>query len=148
MDKLFNPVKCLVPTAWCGKGPVPSQKQDLTKNVKYVREGTKDECLQKGFGAGVFSEKAKGISSSSLQNIKYVGETYELNFRKAGITNLNELLSAAKNSSKSRVQSLVSQSVTKKGGQIDSRAYNHVLLWMYQNGVPQVNLPLCHEITE
>lgn len=147
MERLFDPSKCLIPTAWCGRGPVPAQRRDLAKNIKYVREGTKDECLQKGFGAGVFSEKAKTLAPSSLQNIKYVGDVYERKFREAGIQTLKQLKDRVEDSTKEPNKALISRAVTKKNGRVDSRAYNHVLLWLYQNGVTQTKLPLCHKLT-
>jgi len=142
----FDPAKCLIPTSWCGKGPVPAKRKDFKLNVKYVREGTKDECLQKGVGVGVHIERRKGLPQTSLQNIKYVGEVFERKFIDEGIKTTRDLLTRARGYTKDQNKALVARVTTKKDGRIDHRAYNHVLLWLYENGIDQARLPLCHKL--
>ena len=143
---MFDPSKCLIPTAWCGKGPVPAKRKDFKLNVKYVREGSKDECLQKGVGVGVHIERRKGLSQTSLQNIKYVGEVFERKFIEEGIADTRALLRRVNSLTKEQNKALIARVTTKKDGRIDHRAYNHVLLWLYENGVSGSKLPLCHKL--
>lgn len=145
----FDPRKCLIPTAWCGKGPLPppAKRRDYKQNVKYVREGTKDECLQKGVGAGVHIERKKSLAANSLQNIKYIGDVFEKRFQDEGIRTTTDLVARVNRLTKVQVKSLVEKVTTKKNGRIDHRAYNHVLLWLYYEGkISQEKLPLCHKL--
>lgn len=147
----FDPTKCLLPTIWCGKGPLPTSAEkrvDRKNNVKYVKEGSKEECVQKGFGAGMFSERAKSLPDTSLQKIKYVGETYEKNFKTVRIETTLDLLTFARGSPTKSILDLILKVTTKKDGKIDHKAYNSILLWLYNNGVDSSKIPSCHRLVQ
>lgn len=142
----FDPARCLIPSVWCGKGDVPEKKTDKKKNIKYIRSGTKDECVQKGFGAGMFTERRKGLPPTSLQTIKYVGDVFERHFQEEGINDLAGLMAFARRSTSDSIKKKILKVTTKKGGKIDHRAYNHILLWLYEQGIEGEKLPLCHRL--
>jgi hypothetical protein len=107
--------------------------------VKYLRKGTAEECMKKGFGAGMMNEKTKNLPSSSLQKIKYIGETHEDNFKSKRIGTTTALLNFAKSHSENEVKELLSKVLKKKGGAgLDGRAYNSVIMWLYGKGVKDV----------
>ena len=117
--------------------------------VKYTKVGSRYECMQKGYGAGMYGEKKKGLPRTSLQQIKYVGETYEDNFKRNGIATTTQLISKLKGQPKSAIQNAIRRSVTKKGGVVDKRAYNHCLAYLYVHGINEEsgkNLPPCYRI--
>jgi hypothetical protein len=143
MPPKFNSKQCLVPTVWCGKGASPKNKKDYKNNNEYLREGSKEECLQKGFGAGMIIERNKNLSENSLQKIKYVGEVYEANFLKIGINNSDDLLRVSQTKTQEQLSNIIQKAVTKKDRKIDNRAYNHILLWLYQHGISEYRLPAC-----
>jgi hypothetical protein len=121
-------------------------KPDHKKNVKYTSLGTREECVQKGFGAGVHTERAKYLHEDSLQHIKYVGEVFEKHFKARGIADTKALLKFARGSNKAGIQKLVISVSTKKDGKIDHRAYNHILLWLYNNGIDSSKIPSCEDL--
>jgi|SRR5437868_5894291 len=137
----FNPNKCAIPTVYCGKNPkIPARKKG--DDHYYVRKGTPNECMSKGFGAGMINERNKKLPDNSLQQIKYVGDTYDSKFKKNHkIKNVNDLIKYAK---KYNVQRLLTGVFTKKDGKLDMRAYNSTLLYLYRVGV--TNLPTCKNI--
>ena len=51
--------KCSIPVVWCGKGELPPRKANDEKY--YIRRGTAHECMQIGFGAGMYSERKKDL---------------------------------------------------------------------------------------
>jgi len=102
--------------------------------------------MQKGYGAGMYGEKKKGLPGTSLQQIKYVGETYEANFKRNGIATTTQLIGKLKGRPKSVVRNTIMRSVTKKGGVVDKKAYNHCLAYLYARGVNGENLPPCHRL--
>lgn len=146
MTSSFDPKKCLIPTVWCGKGPVPKNNKDYDKNIKYTREGSKDECVQKGFGAGTYAERSKTLPEKSLQKIKYVGATYEKNFQDRDIEDLDDLVRFARGSPTKSIKSLILEVTTKKDKKIDHRAYNHIMVWLYNNGVDASKIPKCFRL--
>ena len=143
--KSFNPKKCLVPTFWCGKGDMPKEA-DYKNNLRYTSLGTRDQCVQKGFGAGMSAEKSKNLPENSLQKIKYVGEVFEKNFMKNGIANTTDLIDFANRSNRSGIDKKITVVCTKKDLRVDYRAYNHILLWLYDNGIPSSKIPWCREL--
>jgi hypothetical protein len=134
----FDITRCAEPTLYCGDGDMPVSKDPL---VRYIRAGSRYECLKKGFGAGAAQEKKKNLSPTSLQNIKFVGETYEANFKRNKIKTLTDLQREARNKSPAAISTLLKKILTKKNGGTDSRAYNAVLVYLYQHG--NDNLPSC-----
>ncbi len=140
MPRGFEPRKCAIPTTWCGKGPKPAN----TNEVKYTRAGTPAECLQKGFGAGAAKERSKSLPQSSLQRIKYVGPEMEKKLRSKGIRTLDGLIKKTRTMTPVQVATLLKGTLRKKNGALDSRAYNSVLLYLYNSG--KTNLPQCVSI--
>ena len=128
---VFDRVKCQPKRVWCGKGDMP---------LGYLRDGTRHECLQQGFGAGSYTEKAKRLPYNSLQRIKYVGEIHEKSFRGVGIYTLEDLKKwTSKNST--TINAMLRKVLRKSNEALDVRAYNHVLLWLDENGAKK--LPSC-----
>jgi hypothetical protein len=139
---------CAIPTVWCGKSDT-LPKANPKDMVKYVKVGSRYECMQKGYGAGMYGEKNKGLPRTSLQQIKYVGETYEANFKRNGISTTTQLVSKLKGQPKPVIQNTIKRSVTKKGGVVDKRAYNHCLVYLFVHGMNEEsgeNLPPCYRI--
>jgi len=132
----FDPDRCAVPCVWCGNGVLPTRIQN---NKKYTREGTKFECMKKGFGSGMYAERAKHLPATSLQNIKYVGNEYEGKFAQRNIKTIQDLRTKAKN--KAALTKVLKEVFTKSNGVLDKRAYNATLLYLYQHGIG--NLPQC-----
>jgi hypothetical protein len=140
---MFEPKKCIIPTVYCGKSKVIPKNQD---GSIYVRRGTPNECMMKGFGAGSKIEKLKTLPKNSLQQIKYIGDVHEKKFKGYGIHTTTQLISHIKKmKSSSRVEKLLKNILLKKDGVIDKRAYNSTLLYLYENGV-YGNLPSCIKI--
>jgi hypothetical protein len=138
---MFNPSECSIPTVYCGKKKkIPTREKDA--DTHYIRKGTAHECVSKGFGAGINSERAKYLSKNSLQRIKYVGEIFESNFKKKNIYNTDMLIVFSKTLTTSGLKGFLEGVFIKKGGTIDRRAYNSTLLFLYRNGV-YANLPSC-----
>lgn len=138
----FDVERCLIPTVYCGKKRrMPEKNGDQL----YVRRGTRSECLKKGVGAGVYSEKRKGLSANSLQQIKYVGPYYEDNFRDEGINNLRELLRECRRSSGREIGDLLDDVCRNRNGDLDKRPYNSCVLYLYRKGVYWV--PNCKRIS-
>jgi len=133
----FRVEDCIIPTIWCGNGSVPTNK-------KYKGAGTPYKCLQKGFGAGKFTEINKTLPSDSLRQIKYVGEKYEAKLKTAGISTLNELKSFAKKSSKTGIEIILKRAFTNSSKKIDYRAYNSTLEYLYKSKVSK--LPQCKKL--
>ena len=141
----FRLSDCAIPSIWCGNSDKPP-KTSPNDMIRYVKTGSRYECMQKGYGAGMYGEKKKGLPRTSLQQIKYVGETYEANFKKNGISSTTHLINQLKGKSKVVIQNTIAKSVTKKGGVVDKRAYNHCLVYLYSHGVSGEKLPLCYKI--
>lgn len=136
--------KCSIPVVWCGKGEIPSRKSNDEKY--YIRRGTSHECMQIGFGAGMYSEKKKDLDPSSLQNIKYVGETYDNNFKKEGISSIPSLLKHISSHTPLQNKILLNRVFRKKDGPVDSRAYNSTLMFVFKKGIKE--LPPCLKISK
>jgi hypothetical protein len=135
-SKTFDVDKCAIPSVWCGKGDVPKGVKD---GVKYTRKGSAEECMKKGFGAGMMTEKAKNLPATSLQTIKYVGETHEQNFRNARIATTTALIKYAKTHTPANVKTMLTRVLKKKGDAgLDGKAYNSVILWLYHKGIKDV----------
>lgn len=139
----FNKDDCMPKKLWCGDKAMP-------KDGKYSRKGTSYECLKRGFGVGSFTalKQAGVIGKDSLRNIPYVGEKYERVFRdREDIKNLDQLLRAAK--STKNLKNLLTGVFTKKNGQLDKKAYNATLLFLYNN-LPEIHnkLPRCEKLDD
>lgn len=133
----FDEKRCMLPSVYCGNGPLPRTSKDGTK---YTKKGTPYQCLQKGFGAGKIQEELKNVSATSLRRIKYVTAEHEKAFQKEGIRNLNSLKTKIRGLSLEEIKKLF-RKVLKKKGSTDNKAYNMCLLWLFQHGVS--DLPSC-----
>lgn len=110
--------------------------------VKYTRQGTPFECSQKGFGAGMMSEKTKNLPANSLQKIKYIGEKHEENFRDNRIRTTTALKNYAINNPPATVERMLRRVLVKSNGAFDAKAFNSVVSWLYsKQGVK--NVPQC-----
>jgi len=136
----FEISKCAIPGVWCGKGAPPKRK-----GLKwYHKTGSRYECMQKGFGAGAATERRKNLPDNSLQQIKYVGETYEKKFQKSRIADTDDLIQAAQRRTKASLKTLLRKIFTRRRGGLDKRAYNSTIVFLYQHGIGHV--PPCSEI--
>jgi hypothetical protein len=133
---------CAIPTFWCGKSKNPPKSKDPL--IKYIRAGNGYECMKKGFGAGAAKERTKSLSSSSLQNIKYVGETHEAHFKKVGIKSTNDLVREMKWKTQAEKTSLLKRILSKSNGVLDKRAYNSTIVYLHRHGVS--GIPKCSKI--
>jgi hypothetical protein len=127
--------RCAVPKMWCGKGAMPKS---------YNREGSRYECLQQGFGAGMFSERAKNLPPHSLQKIKYIGDKMEARFRRSGIATTTALINRTRNMTDTQINTLLRRILVKSNGALDGRAFNHVLLFLDDAGI---DVPQCVVLT-
>lgn len=139
----FNINKCLIPTIYCGKGSYKSSSPSNNYS-KYIKKGSPTECVKKGIGAGIYIEKKKNLTKTSLQNIPYVGPVYEKNYKKHKISTLKKLEDFIDSSSSSKIKKLLRNVYTKQNNQIDSKAYNSTILYLYYKGYK--NLPTCDTI--
>lgn len=132
---------CAIPTVYCGtKTTLPPRIPN--QEYYYTRNGTPYECMKKGIGIGIYSLKNKDIGPTSLRKIKFVGEKYEENFKKIGITSIIELMDYDTDSK--ILENILTKVFTKKNGQVDVKAYNSTLMFMYKANVK--NLPACKRL--
>ena len=113
----FDTNRCIMKNIYCGNGNIPNNKKNL-----YSKVGSPYECLKKGFGSGMYNEKKKTLSINSLQQISYVGDLMEQNFKNNGFNVIPHIL-------------------INKDGKLNIKAYNSVLLFLHNNGIK--NLPRC-----
>lgn len=131
---------CIIPQLWCGNAPNPP----VVRGKRYTRKGTSLECMRKGFGAGMYSERAKHLPADSLMQIKYVGETYNGNFAQRGIHTIPEFEAAMRATSREHMRDVLNFVCTKRGGVLDRRAYNSLIMHLYNRGIG--NIPACIRI--
>lgn len=131
----FDKKKCIVKGVYCGKG-------NSFNNNNYSRLGDRYECMKKGYGAALHDKK--NIPANSLQSIKYVGPTFEKNFKKVKITNKTNLVSKMTSLTASEKKKLLEKVFTTSRGCVDYKGYNYTLLYLYSQGVKR--LPGCKEI--
>ncbi len=133
---------CNIPTVWCGlENKFPTKPKD---GSYYYKTGNRYECMQKGFGAGMHTERNDNLPANSLQQIKYVGEKHEKDFKKAGIATLDALKKEMGKKSTADIEKTLKKILTKKDGKLDARAYNCVIVYLYKHGVQSV--PACQKI--
>lgn len=143
MASRFIPEDCAIPTIYCGDAKkIPSYKRGDDK--RYTRRGSPQECLSKGFGAGMITERLKSLPDTTLQQIKYVGDVYDKNFGKMGIKTVDGLVLYVEKHSQKQNDQMLKKVLTKKGGSLDLRAYNSVLLFLHRGG--SIKLPKCQVI--
>lgn len=132
----FDRKKCIIKTVYCGNGKI--------NKSKHSKKGNSYECLRQGVGAGVYSERKKGLSENSLQQIKYVGPVFEANFRKKGIRTKSGLLTKMDSLTATQKKKLLKSVFTRSNGCVDYRGYNSVLLFLNDSRVK--NLPVCETV--
>ena len=138
----FNKEKCVVKKLYCGDGKIPKD----TRTKKYSRKGSAYECLKKGYGIAEWENKKNSLPESSLQQITYIGPVYEANFKKRKIGTIKTLMSKTAGMTAKEKSDLVKRCCTKKNGDLDKRAFNAVILYLYDHG--QKNLPMCMDAVE
>lgn len=140
MSKKFNESDCIIPEIWCGAdNKIPKKKGKI-----YYKAGNRYECMKKGFGAGTHIERNLNLPLNSLQQIKYIGETYETSFKKIGIKNTTSLISQMKLKTTDEMSKIIKRVLTKSNNVLDVKAYNSTVLYLYKNGVPSA--PACQKI--
>lgn len=142
MSKKFVAAECAIPTIWCGDSSTPPKK--VKDGSFYYKTGTRYECMKKGFGAGMHTERKDNLPADSLQQIKYVGEKHEKDFKKAGIANTNDLVKQMKKRTTSEMEKILKRILVKSDGVLDARAYNCVIMYLYNHGIGAV--PACKKI--
>jgi hypothetical protein len=136
----FDYKRCSIPTVYCGKkDPIPIRPDE--DGYYYYRKGTGYECLQKGIGIGGATERGKLLGVNSLQRIRYVGVNYEAAFIKNNITSLTDLIGI---DDEKEYKILLTKVFTKKNGELDTRAYNSTVMYLYKANVK--SLPECEII--
>lgn len=142
MQKKFVLSDCDIPVVWCGNSDKPPKK---AKDGKYYyKTGTRTECLRVGFGAGTHKERNDNLPADSLQQIKYVGEKHEKDFKSAGISTLSALRKEMKKRTTSEMEKILKRILVRADGVLDARAYNSVIVYLYKNGIGAV--PACKKI--
>ena len=132
----FTIEECAIPTVWCGNRRRP---EGIRNNSYYTRNGTRYECLRKGIGIGKYGNR--NLPEDSLQNIKYIGQTYDSKFSNEGITGIRSLKSHCRRESTSNTRNLLLRVFRKTSGGLDTRAYNSTIHYLYVNGCTKV--PRC-----
>ena len=138
----FKKEDCYLPTIWCGESNVLPKKGK--NDTYYHKVGSRYECLKQGFGAGTHTERKQHLSITSLEQIKYIGESHNKAFGKVGINTTTQLISILKKKSVTEIEKTLKSVLEKSDGNVDVRAYNSVLLYLYRNGVG--DLPACKKI--
>lgn len=139
----FNPENCAIPTFYCGdKARPPSLKRG--DDSYYTRKGNARECLAKGFGAGMVTEKLKHLPENSLQTIKYVGDVFETKFQEQGIRNTDDLVLRSRKMNAKELGDFLKEVLVKKDGSLDKKSYNSTLLYLYKHGAN--DLPACFSL--
>lgn len=141
----FKIEECVIEDVWCGKSSRPRKVKNLNSDIppkRYTRDGTRYECLKKGIGAGAITEAKKHLPTDSLQHIMYIGKTYDERFQEKGIKTRKQLVKKLKSKSPESISKFLKEILTRKGGGVDTRAYNTVLVFLHRNGMKS-NLPKC-----
>lgn len=133
---------CDIPTIWCGDSDKPPKKSK--DGSRYYKTGTRRECLSKGFGAGMHKERGENLPAKSLQQIKYVGEKHEKDFKKAGIHDTDDLIKQMRKRTTLEIEKILKRILLRKDGVLDAKAYNCVIVFLYKNGIGGV--PSCKKI--
>lgn len=133
----FRVDDCHIPIVWCGKGQAP-------KGKKYSGTGSRYVCLQKGIGVGKYQEIRKTLPATSLRNIKYIGEKYERQLSSKNIKTIAQLKEFARKNGKDKVEKTLKKAFTNSSGNVDYRAYNSTLEYLYRGGIKR--LPQCKKL--
>lgn len=146
----LNVKRCLLPELYCGNDTdkslidINTEIAKTNKDYYYIGYGTPYECLKKGYGAGMYNERSKGMDEDSLQNIKYVGIKFEHNFQENGVSDIQSLVKYAKNHSTKEIEKLLNVVFIQKNGIIHKKAYNSTILFLHKKNMDK--LPQCYNI--
>lgn len=140
--KKFVLSECDIPTVWCGESNKPPKKAKEGKY--YYKTGTRTECLRVGFGVGTHTERNNNLPADSLQQIKYIGEKHEKDFKKAGIATTTALLKEMRKKTTFEIEKILKRILVRSDGVLDARAYNCVIVYLYKHGIGSV--PPCKKI--
>ena len=140
----FDIGRCAIPTVYCGNKSPRDAEPGFGR--RYTRKGTSHECLRIGFGAGKSVAESKGLPKTSLRKIRYIGEVYEQHLQEQGIMNIPGLKRYAKSHQPDEIAELLRMVLVRSNGVLDGRAYNSMLLWLYQQGISR--LPGCEALPE
>lgn len=141
-SKKFILSDCDIPTVWCGLSNKPPKKAKEGKY--YYKTGTRVECLRAGFGAGTHIERNANLPANSLQQIKYVGEKHEKDFKAVGIKTTADLLKEMRKKTTHEIEKILKRILVRSNGVLDARAYNSTIVYLYKHGVGSV--PPCKKI--
>lgn len=136
----FREEDCLIPEIWCGESSIPSRK----KGKLYYKTGTRYECMKKGFGAGMYTEKRSNLPPVSLMKISYVEEKHEELFKKIGIKSTKQLVEEMRLRTSKEISYILTKILKKDNGELNEKAYNSVVLYLYRHGVGGV--PKCKKL--
>lgn len=137
----FDSKKCYIPTVYCGNKE--KQYPYYENENKYIRKGTTEQCLKKGFGAALAQENKKRIPLDSLQQIRYVGVKFEEDFKENGIHNIPMLIQFVKDNSVDQIDNLLTTIFTNSNGTLNTKGLNSTLLYLFKNG--NSNIPQCKD---
>ena len=138
----FQKSRCVIRKLNCGNGKKPTD----TAAKKYSRKGTQYECLKKGYGVADWAHRKKGLSKFSLQQIPYIGDVLEANFKRKKIYSIKSLTTKMRPLSAADKKKMLLQACKRKNNSVDYRALNSVLLFLHGRGVK--TLPNCKVVSE
>lgn len=139
----FKESDCYIPTLWCGeKNTIPTKRSK--NDTYYYKVGSRYECLKVGFGAGSSTERKQNLPLTSIEQIKYIGDSHSESFRKEGVSTTTRLITMMKGKSIDEIETYLKKVLKKSNDQVDMRAYNSVLLYLYRHGISE--LPKCAKI--
>jgi hypothetical protein len=139
---VFNKSNCIIRKIYCGNGNLPKD----TSTKKYSRKGSNYECLQRGYGIADWEHRKKNLPEKSLQQIPYIGQTYEANFKKHKISSIDSLFNKIEVLSAEQKKELLLKICRKSTNAIDYKAFNSVILFLHERRVK--NLPNCKIVIE
>jgi hypothetical protein len=126
---MFDPSKCYL-DLWCGK---------RTKPANYRIRGSPYECMKTGYGRGYWEAKREEIDDQDLYQIPYMTEHIREHLNGLGIGTVNELLDYIRSfRDYTRTKTLLERDFG-----LSPSKYNHVVLFLFKNGIPITKLPEC-----
>lgn len=137
-SKTPSKIRCQIPEFWCGDKEFPKRNEkDL---VYYSRNGSRHECLKRGIGVGRYMNEKP--PTSSIRNIRYVGEKLEERFIQMGIRTLKDLYNETKVQD---FDNTLRWCCTQSDGKINKKAYNSVIWHLLEMGYP-IDETKCYEL--
>ncbi len=139
---------CQIPTVYCGVNSSYDKQKNKEKNMYYYKDGDRYECLQKGYGAGMYVEKLKNVDSDceyDLRHIKYINDKHIEKFGKYNINCSDCLFDYVDKHYTEDVTDMLIDVLTYKN-KFNKKAYNSVIYYLYENGYDIMELPKCKKI--